>query len=83
MGLLRLTTICSDEEGACDGEVWSRLLLDSESSSDDDDDDDTSSRVWFSYSQPETGVVLLRLTPLCGDDGGDRRASRACNCTLA
>lgn len=86
VGLLGLTAICSDERGDCDDEVGSRLLSDSEFSSDDDDDDDDdddASRGWFPYSRSETDFVFLRLTTLCGDDGGDRKANSACNCALA
>lgn len=80
VGCLGLTAICHDERGDCDDEVGSRLLSDSEFSSSDDDD---ASRVWFPYSRSETDVVFSRLTALCGDDGGDRKANSACNCALA
>jgi hypothetical protein len=65
--------ICSEESDG-DGEAGSGSLSDSESAFDD--------VAWTSLprSLPETGVVFLRPTTFCGDDGGDRKATCGFSC---
>lgn len=56
-----------------DGEASSRSLSDSESPSAD------IARTSLPRSLPETGVVFLGPATFCGDDGGDRKATRGFN----
>lgn len=60
-----------------DGEAGSCPLADSESAFDD------VARTSLPRSLSETGVVFLRPTPFCGDDGGDRKANCHFDCVWA